>query len=167
MLNAGVMQQQKGVRLFACVVEKSAIAGKDPVELCFEQLARSFDLFLQRCHTRHQDTQRGMMLFDESSTEKQLQTLAREFKHNGHTFGKTRNYAEVPVFLDSRASRLIQLADVVAYSIFRHFEHADSQYWDILKHRFDVDGGVKHGFMLCDTTHPLPFSQCAKGKGNR
>ncbi|UOD27353.1 DUF3800 domain-containing protein [Massilia violaceinigra] len=166
-LNAGVMQQQKGVRLFACVVEKSAIAGRDPVELCFEQIAMSFDLFLQRCHTRHQDTQRGMMLFDESSTEKQLQKLAREFKHNGHTFGKTRNYAEVPVFLDSRASRLIQLADVVAYSIFRHFEHADSQYWDILKDRFDVDDGVKHGFMLCDTAHPLSSFHCTKGKSSR
>nr|WP_187362575.1 DUF3800 domain-containing protein [Massilia rubra] len=161
-LNAGVMQQQKGVRLFACVVEKSAITGREPVELCFEQLARRFDLFLQRCHTKHHDPQRGMMLFDESSTEKRLQTLAREFKHNGHTFGKTRNYAEVPVFLDSRASRLIQLADLVAYSIFRHFEHADSQYWDILKDRFDIEDGVKHGFMLCDTAHPLRFQRCQR-----
>lgn len=108
-----------------------------------------------------------MMLFDESSTEKQLQKLAREFKQNGHTFGKTRNYAEVPVFLDSRASRLIQLADLVAYSIFRHFEHADSQYWDILKGRFDVDEGVKHGFMLFDTAHPHPSFHSAKGKVSR
>lgn len=155
-LDIAVVKQPKGVRLFACVVEKSALAGRDPVHVCFEQLARRFDLFLQRCHTKYQDTQRGIMLFDESSTEKRLQTLAREFKHNGHAYGKTRNYAEVPVFLDSKATRLIQLADLVAYSIFRHFEHKDSQYWNIIEKHFDEEGGVKHGFVLCDATNPIP-----------
>lgn len=155
-LQAGVVGQPKGVRLFACVVEKAALAGKDPVHVCFEQLARRFDLFLQRCHTKYNDPQRGIMLFDESSTEQRLQTLAREFKHNGHSYGKTRNYAEVPVFLDSRATRLIQLADLVAFAIFRHFEHGDSKYWDVIKDCFDSEGGVKHGFVLCDATHPMP-----------
>jgi hypothetical protein len=88
-LYIGVVRQPKGVRLFACVVEKAALAGKDPVHVCFEQLARRFDLFLQRCHTKHGDPQRGIMLFDESSTEKRLQTLAREFKRSGHSYGKT------------------------------------------------------------------------------
>lgn len=86
-LKIGVVRQPKGVRLFACVVEKEALAGKDPVHICFEQLARRFDLFLQRCHTKHGDTQRGIMLFDESSTEKRLQTLARGFKRDGQDTG--------------------------------------------------------------------------------
>lgn len=144
--------KRKGVRLFACVVDKNAISGKDPVEVCFEQLAMRFDLFLQRCHTKHNDSQRGIMLFDESSTERRLQTLARDFKHNGHTYGKTRNYAEVPVFLDSRATRLIQLADLVAYSIFRNLEKNDSLYWDVVKDCFDQEGGVVHGYALYDAT---------------
>lgn len=156
-LYTGVVRQPKGVRLFACVVEKAALAGKDPVHVCFEQLARRFDLFLQRCHTKHGDPQRGIMLFDESSTEKRLQTLAREFKRSGHSYGKTRNYAEVPVFLDSRATRLIQLADLVAYSIFRHFEHGDSKFWNVIKDRFDEEGGVKHGFVLYDAAHRVPL----------
>lgn len=164
-LNEGVVGQVKGVRLFACVVEKAALVGKDPVHVCFEQLARRFDLFLARCHTKHGDSQRGLMLFDESSTEKRLQTLAREFKHNGHSYGKTRNYAEVPVFLDSRATRLIQLADLVAFSIFRHFEHGDSQFWDVIKDRFDEEGGVRHGFVLCDADHPVPPPPPAKPMG--
>lgn len=138
------------VRLFACVVDKSAMAGRDPVEFCFEQLAMRFDLFLQRCHTKYQDKQRGLMLFDESSTERRIQTLARDFKHNGHTLGKTRNYAEVPVFLDSRATRLIQLADLVAYAIFRHYEQGDSQYWEVIKDQFDQEGGMVHGFVEFD-----------------
>lgn len=78
----------KGVRLFGAVVRKSSLAGEDPVEHAFEQLASRFDLFLKRLHKKHQDTQRGLMLFDESSTEQRIQTLAREFKYTGHKWGK-------------------------------------------------------------------------------
>jgi hypothetical protein len=149
-LTAGLSGARRdGLRLFACVVEKAALTGKDPVYFCFEHLAMRFDAFLARRHAKHGDAQRGMMLFDESSTEQRLQTLAREFKYKGHTWGKTRNYAEVPVFLDSRATRLIQLADLVAYALFRHFEHGDSQYFDIIKDRFDTEGGVEHGLIVC------------------
>lgn len=89
-----------------------------------------------------------MMLFDKSSTEQRLQTLAREFKHQGHSWGKTRNYAEVPVFLDSRASRLIQLADLVAFALFRFYEHQDNSLYDVIKYCFDSEGGVEHGLYV-------------------
>ncbi|WP_255349432.1 DUF3800 domain-containing protein [Thioalkalivibrio sp. ALE23] len=56
-----------------------------------------------------------------------MQSLARDFKHYGHAWGKTYNYAEVPVFLDSRASRLIQLADLVAHAIYRHHERGTAR----------------------------------------
>ena len=154
----GCVKSRSKARLFACVIDKALIAGKDPVEVCFEQLAMRFDLFLQRCHTKYGDTQRGIMLFDESSTERRLQTLARDFKHTGHTFGKTRNFAEVPVFLDSKATRLIELADLVAYAIFRQYEKGDSEYWDVIKDCFDQEGGVVHGFVFYDgtkATNPL------------
>lgn len=155
-LNMGINEfPSHSVRLFACVVEKAALAGSDPVHYCFEQVAMRFDQFLGRRHTKHNDTQRGLMLFDESSTEKRLQTLAREFKYQGHSYGKTRNYAEVPVFLDSRATRLIQLADLVAFSIFRFFEHGDGQYFDLIKHRFDEEGGVQHGFHCLHASRPI------------
>ncbi len=47
--------------------------------------------------------------------------------------------------MDSRASRLIQLADLVAYAIARHYERGDSQFYNIIKDRFDREGGVVHG----------------------
>jgi hypothetical protein len=53
--------------------------------------------------------------------------------------------AEVPLFLDSKASRLIQLADMVAYSIFQHYENQDDRFFDIIKTRFDQDAGQLHG----------------------
>lgn len=136
---------RQGVRLFGAVVRKAALPGSDPVEHTFEQLVSRFDLFLKRLYAKHGDAQRGLMLFDKSSTEQRLQTLARDFKFSGHSWGQTKNYAEVPVFLDSKASRLIQLADLVAYALFRNFEANDSSLFDVIKNCFDSEGGVQHG----------------------
>ncbi len=138
----------KGVCLFGVVIRKQALSGQDPVEYAFEQLSSRFDQFLKRQHNKYKDPQRGIMLFDESTTEQRIQTLAREFKYSGHTWGRTSNYAEVPVFLDSKASRLIQLADLAAYSLFRNFEHNDPSFYDVIKNCFDSEGGVIHGLHI-------------------
>lgn len=147
-LKLGVADNYPRVRLFAAVVKKAALVGDDPVEHAFEQLTNRFDLYLKRLHHKHGDSQRGIMLFDESATEKRIQSLAREFKYSGHSWGKTSNYAEVPVFLDSKASRLIQLADLVAYALFRFHEHCDNAFYDVIKHCFDSEGGVEHGLYV-------------------
>lgn len=129
---------------FGAVVNKQAVSPRDPVEVCFEQICSRFDQYLMRLH-RAKDTQRGMIVFDKSSAETAIQQLARDFTTLGHQWGVVRNMAEVPVFIDSRSSRLVQLADLIAYAMFRHYERGDSQFFDIFKHRFDTDGGVVHG----------------------
>jgi hypothetical protein len=141
-------QNDKSVRLFGAVVKKSALHGKDPVDMAFEQLCHRFDLFLARLYAKHDDPQRGIIVFDKTSTEKRIQTLARDFKATGHSWGKTRNYADVPVFLDSRASRLIQLADLVAFSLFRFHEYNDDSFYRVIRDRFDSEGGVQHGLYV-------------------
>ena len=88
------------------------------------------------------------MLFDKASTEKRLQSLAREFKYEGHTWGKIANYAEVPVFLDSKATRLIQLADLVAYAVFRKYEAGDDSFFNEIGDCYDSEGGVQHGLYV-------------------
>lgn len=149
-LQAGVAADRtRGVRLFATVVRKAALQGA-PVEHCFEQLCSRFDLFLMRRYHKHNDAQRGIMLFDKSSTERRIQTIARDFKYSGHAWGCTRNYAEVPVFLDSKASRLIQLADLVAYAIFRRYEHQDDTFYSIIANSFDQEGNVVHGLHVTE-----------------
>lgn len=136
-------------RLFACVVKKAIVSPADPVEFAFEQLASRFDHYLARLH-KHGDSQRGIILFDKSTYETTLQSLATDFRTIGHNWGIIRNFSEVPLFLDSKASRLIQLADLVAYAIFRKFESNDDQYFSIIKNRFDAEGGIVHGFYLRD-----------------
>lgn len=144
-LKEAIADENGQIRLFGVVIRKAALVGKDPVEYAFEILSQRFDLFLQREYIKFQNPQRGIILFDKSNTERRIQTLARDFKYNGHTWGLTRNYAEVPVFLDSKASRLIQLADLVAFSMYRHYEHSDSSFFSIIQNCFDREGGVVQG----------------------
>lgn len=134
-------------RIFACVIRKAVISPKDPVEYAFEQLASRFDYFLRRLH-KSGDSQRGIIIFDKSTYETTIQNLATDFRKIGHTWDILRNLAEVPLFIDSRASRLIQLADLVAYSIFRKYEQNDNQFYSIIEHRLDHEGGQVHG--LCE-----------------
>lgn len=135
----------RDLRLFGAVVRREALAGQDPIEHAFEQVATRFDLFLRRLHKKHGDSQRGLIVLDKSSTEQRIQSLAREFKYIGHSWGTTMNYAEVPVFLDSAASRLIQLADLVAFAMYRRYQHGDGTFFDIIRDCFDSEGGVVHG----------------------
>lgn len=133
-------------RIFTVVLEKGSVHAGDPVEFAFEHLCNRFDRFLGRLH-RQGNTQRGLMVMDESAYEHRFQGLARDFSSLGHRWGVLRNLAEVPLFADSKATRLLQLADLVAYSIFRHYEKGDSQFFDLLKHRFDSEGDQCHGLV--------------------
>jgi len=144
-LHEGVFLNHPRVRLFGAVIREASLPGEDPIIQAFEQLSYRFDLFLKRQYQIYGNPERGLIIFDKSSTEQSIQTLARDFKHSGHSWGRTNNYAEVPVFLDSRASRLIQLADLVAFSLYRNFEHNDSSFYDVIENCFDTYGGVVHG----------------------
>ncbi len=136
---------QPSFRLFAVAVDKQAVSPRDPVEVAFEEMCNRFNLFLQRSHNRTQDNQRGLLVMDESKHEKPLQALTRNFRVNGGRWGHFRHLAEVPLFVDSKASRLIQLADMVAWATRRKYEIQDGRFFDPLIPRFDADGGVIHG----------------------
>ncbi|MDA4856092.1 DUF3800 domain-containing protein [Acinetobacter baumannii] len=135
------------IRIFASVVEQGAHVQDDVINHSFMQIASRFDMFLGRLHSQN-NTQRGIAIFDKSSTEKSIQHLARTFRDTGHNYGQLRNFSEVPVFLDSKASRLIQLADLVAYAIFRKFEKNDPTFYSIIERCFDFNNGQQHGLYV-------------------
>ena len=53
------------------------------------------------------DTQRGIIIFDKATYKSTIQNLATDFRTIGHEWGVVRNLSEVPLFLDSKASRLV------------------------------------------------------------
>ena len=140
-----VNSQPGSVRLFSVVIEKEGISPADPIEAAFEQICNRFNLYLERDNYRNRRRNKGLIVMDRSRHEKPLQALARDFRINGATWGNFRNLAEVPLFADSTATRLIQIADLVAWATFRRYEFQDGRFFDKLIPKFDADGGVIHG----------------------
>lgn len=160
-----IIANTKDVRLFAVAVHKASVSPEDPMERAFEQICNRFDRFLGRLH-KQSNTQRGLIVLDETSYETSLQGLARNFSEFGHRWGRIYNLAEVPLFVDSRATRLIQYADLIAYAVRRYYDQGDSTFFDVISGAFDASGGVVHGL-----SHVLASSQdcgclvCRQGRG--
>ena len=134
----------ESARIFACAVHKASFLGRDPMEVAFEDLCSRFDKFLSRLQASG-DTQRGLIILDESTHKTTLQAMARDFRVLGTRWGAIHNLADTPLFIDSRASRLTQIADHIAYSVFRRYQACDTSYFDIISGRIDSCDGVIHG----------------------
>lgn len=135
-------------RLFVVAVEKDAVDGS-PIEYAFTQLASRFDQYLTRLY-RSGNKQRGIMLFDKfarAKNEYMIQSLTAAYRDEGHQWGQLKNFAEVPAFIDSRASRLIQLADLVAYAVNQRLR-GDDRYFSVIQSRFDRHAGKLHGLHI-------------------
>jgi hypothetical protein len=156
----GVLAVSKQSSVAFCVaVKKSTIPSVDPVEWAFEELCKRFDFFLKLMYRKRKEVdrdtnyasnepQRGLMIIDESTKETSLQRLAIDFRTRGHSSGILRNLTEVPLFVDSRATRLVQLADLISYATFRLVERNDSSFIDVFRHRFHQVSGVEHGLCI-------------------
>ncbi|MCI0534053.1 MAG: DUF3800 domain-containing protein [Verrucomicrobiales bacterium] len=140
-------------KAFACAVHKASYPNRDPLQLAFEDLCSRFDRYLSRLHAQG-DRQRGMIILDESAHETTLQEMARNFRKLGTQWGVIRNLAETPLFVNSKTSRLVQLADHVAYAVFRRYQAQDTQYFDLIASRFDSYENVMHGLAHKQTKDP-------------
>jgi hypothetical protein len=140
-------------KAFACAIHKDSYKGRDPVELAFEDLCSRFDMYLNRLRGEG-DRQRGILILDETAHETALQRMAREFRTLGTRWGVIRNLPETPMFVDSQASRLIQVADHVAYAVFRRYNACDTTYFDIIASKFHSSEGVVHGLSHKQTVDP-------------
>jgi len=140
--------RQLKLKVFASVIEKSTMAADEIVQRSFENVASEFDKYLTSLYlAKNSNAQRGLVIVDKTSYEEQLQALSRVFKHEGHTNGKLRNFAEVPLFLDSKASRLIQMADLIAYWIFRYFESGDDRGYRLIEPYIHGRKGCRTGLI--------------------
>jgi hypothetical protein len=114
--------------------------GSYVAENLLTQITSRFDTFLERKFEKHQEPARGIAIFDKTRMEQQFQTWSQIYRNIGNEWGETMvNFAETPLFLDSRMSRSIQIADIIAYSIYRKVEYNDDTYFSIIENCFDYD----------------------------
>lgn len=153
--------------VFACAVHKQSYPKLDPMEIAFEDLCSRFDMYLNRIYHETKVSHKGLIVFDKSVYESSLQKLTIEFRQLGTRWREVRNIREVPFFVDSKASRLIQLADHVAYSVFRRYNAGDLTYFNCIESRFDNHQGIIHGLAHKQTYNPAcTCPACITRKGH-
>jgi hypothetical protein len=130
---------------FACAVDKASFPHRDPMEIAFEDLCSRFDQKLRRIAKQTGEKHKGIIILDESAYETTLQELTHQFRTLGTQWNVIKNIADIPLFVDSKRSRCIQLADHIAYAVFRRYNAGDTNYLDVFLSRFDCEGPVLHG----------------------
>jgi hypothetical protein len=138
---------------FACAIHKESYPADDPFMKAFEDISSRFDMYLQRVSTEY--GHKGLIVLDKSSHESILQNLAATFREQGNRWGSyLKNICEVPLFVDSKASRIIQLADHVSYATFRRYNAGDLTYFNCIEGRFDQHNNIIHGLSHWQTYNP-------------
>lgn len=128
---------------FAIALHKRSFLGRQAPQLAHEHLLRRFDLFLSRLHQQG-ESHRSLVICDESSHEKVIQSSALKWKLGGDP-GRLNGLVEVPLYVDSRSSRLVQAVDFVAWATYQYYEFGHEQWLNLVHDRFDASDGVQHG----------------------
>jgi len=132
------------------VIHKPSFPHHDPFERAYEDFFARCNGFLGRLASRG-DRHRCIAIADRSRLEPFVQRFMRSWREEGAStgaaIGPMTAYAEVPLFVDSAASRLVQLADFVAHWVYRAYEAGDAGVLDRMLPAFDADGGRKHGLV--------------------
>lgn len=140
---------RKGLTLFGVAIHKKSFPGENPVEKAFHEICGHFDEFIEQANLNpDRDKNRGLMILDSAKYKGHLDTLLLEYRQAGGTkFGRVRNFADAPTFANSKTTRLIQIADLVSYAIFRRYERSDTTLLDRIIPYFYRRDKTIHGLM--------------------
>jgi hypothetical protein len=124
----------------ACAVDKKYFSQDDVVSIAFEDVISRFQSVLNWLHRETNQRTSGMIVIDKSAYEHDLQKLALKFRGSGTRYRQISGIQEVPLFVDSRASRAVQLADHIAYAVFRRYNAEDLTYFNRIQTLFGPHG---------------------------
>lgn len=133
--------------LFGAVVDRHY---RDRKQRAYEEVLHRFDEMLRRRGAEMGERQRGIVIHDETHIEANIQAWTNRWREvEGRIPGELNHIVDVPLFADSRASRCIQAADMVAFALWRYYglPTSDTTWVDVLWDQFDSDGVRMHGLV--------------------
>ena len=145
------------VVLFGAVVDRRY---KDKSKRAYEQVINKFDEMLGRHYHERSVRERGMIVHDEHQVEPDLQAWSHHWRQVGSRVGRLHNIVHVPLFTDSRSSRLLQAGDFVAFALWRHYGVHDSDWLTQLLPHFDHVDGARHGLIHVHPTYQRGGCAC-------
>jgi len=139
-------------RLFAECIDKiyfdPSIHGASADEQSFEQVVSRLEQYLQITSTPD-DPNMGMLIHDNNPTvAKKLTDIMTRFHDAGTLWTKVKNIIETPLFVDSKLTAMVQIADLCSYALRRYLEKGETALFNNVYNRADrKDGrvvGVRH-----------------------
>ena len=132
--------------LCGAVVSK---AYEDYEKRAYALVLKKFETMLTRGYRATGMRHHGMVIHDEHVVEARLQDWTTHWRDVAGTLGPLHHLVEVPLFADSRASRLLQLADLVSCSLWRFYGVHDERLVAPLWRAFDRSPGDRemHGLI--------------------
>lgn len=88
-----------------------------------------------------------MIVHDEHQVEADLQLWTADWQQVVSRIGRLHNILHVPLFTDSRSSRLLQAADFIAFALWRHYGLSEEKWLNQLLPHFDHVGDARHGII--------------------
>lgn len=114
-------------RIFGAVIDRRNKTQTKAERHAYENVLHRFDELLTAVSTSTGTEQRGIVLHDRrDGYDRTIQELAAKMQRStGAT--KIERLVHVPVFADSRVSRLIQVADFISYALWRNYNNAEDE----------------------------------------
>ena len=141
--------------------------GRTISEQAFEQLVSRFEQFLKRDCV---ESTYGVLVHDNNQTVAKKHTdLMHHFHAQGTLWSKIERLSETPLFVDSKLTRLVQIADLCSYALRRYLENGEENLLSPVidrAHRFRNKAvGIRHftepacGCKICEAHRPVRQSR--------
>ena len=129
-------------RLFAECIGKlhfnPQIAGLPLDEQAFEQLISRFERYLQNIGGPNGQRTFGLLVHDNNETVARKHTrMMRTFHQTGTLWIDIQRIIETPLFVDSKLTSMVQIADLCSYSLRRYVENGEDGLFNKIYTRAD------------------------------
>ena len=115
-------------------------------EQALEQVTTRFEICLQNYTRKMKQKQYGLLIHDNNETVAKKHTELMKIFHEKGTFWKDISHIiETPLFVNSNLTSMIQIADLCAYAIRRYLENNETDLFDFIFRRVDINNGRKVG----------------------
>lgn len=140
-------------RLFAECIDKiyldSSRNGQAIGEQAFEQLVSRFEQFLENINKGQRQKIFGILIHDNNQTiAKKHTNLMMNFHSKGTLWTNIKHIIETPLFVDSKLTRMVQVADLCSYALRRYVENGETDLFGRIFVRadrhHDKTVGVRH-----------------------
>lgn len=129
---------------FECIdkiYQDASKTGRSIDEQAFEQVISRFEQYLRRIWNETGIKSYGLLVHDNNETMALKHTnLMRSFHTNGTLWHKINHIIETPLFVDSRLTSMVQIADLCSYAIRRYIENDETFLFDKIFKLADVSG---------------------------